>query len=132
VFRGIEESDNNTATKQKLKNKAMASMADYGETYLAGFRANRPGASRRVYLYRNSAEGERVLDIASRVIDDASRSGDTARVEKALDILRSGAPRINEALTKRYGPQRLDNEATEAADVANSVRGQLMKELEAL
>ena len=132
VFKGIEESDNNTATKQKLKNKAMASMADYGETYLAGFRANRPGASRRVYLYRNSAEGERVLDMASRVIDDASRSGDTVRVEKALDILRSGAPRINDALTKRYGSQRLDNEATEAADVANTVRGQLIKELEAL
>lgn len=132
VFKGIDESANKGATKQKLKNKALQSMAGYGETYLHGFRANRPGASRRVYIYRGTAQGEQIMDTAAAVIDKYSKEGNTAKVEKAMEILRSGAPRIHEVLDQKYGSKRLDSEATEATDLANKVRKEILEELEAL
>jgi hypothetical protein len=132
VFKGIDDSSNKPVIKSKLKNKALQSMAGYGETYLQGFRANRPGASRRVYIYRGNATGDKVMDAAAKKIDEATKAGDTAKVEKVLDILRGGAPRINEALDKQYGPKRLDNEATGAADVANKVRQNILSEIEAV
>ena len=130
VFKGIDESKDTPKVKGKLKNKALQSMAGYGETYLQGFRANRAGASRRVYLYRDNETGTRILDAAAAKIDRASKANEPAKVERVLDILRSGAPRINSALDERYGPKRLDNEATEAATVANGVRRQILSEIE--
>jgi hypothetical protein len=131
VFKGIDDSSEKTPIKQKLKNKAMASMAGYTETYLSGFRENRAGASRRVYLYRDSAEGEKVLDTAARKIDQHTQAGNTAKVEQVLNILRDGSPRIQGILDEKYGPQRLDSQATEATNIANKVRSDLIKEIEA-
>lgn len=132
VFRGIDESKDSAAVKGKLKNKALQSMSGYGETYLQGYRANRAGASRRVYLYRDNETGVKILDAAAAKIDGASKANDTAKVEKVLDLLRSGAPRINSALDEKYGTKRLDNEATESAAVANNVRKQILSEIEAI
>lgn len=132
VFKGIDDSANKGPVKQKLKNKALQSMAGYGETYLHGFRANRAGASRRMYIYRGSALGEKVMDTAAQVIDKYSQSGDTAKVEKALEILRSASPRIHAILDEKYGPKRLDNEATEGPAISNKVRQEILSELEAL
>lgn len=132
VFKGIDESNDKPAVKGKLKNKALQSLAGYGETYLQGFRANRAGASRRVYLYRDNETGVKILDAAASKIDSASKANDTAKVEKVLDILRSGSPRINAALDDKYGPKRLDNEAAEAATIANDVRKQILSEIEAI
>ena len=132
VFKGIDESSNKGPIKQKLKNKALQSMAGYGETYLHGFRANRAGASRRVYIYRGSADGEKIMNTAAKVIDKYSQSGDTAKVEKALEILRSASPRIHSTLDRQYGPKRLDNEATGANEVATKVRQEILSELEAI
>ena len=72
------------------------------------------------------------MDTAAMVIDKYSKEGDSAKVERALEILRSAAPRIHEALDSQYGPKRLDNEATGAADVANKIRQDVLSELEAL
>jgi hypothetical protein len=132
VFKGIDDSAEKPAIKQKLKNKAMQSMAGYGETYLQGFRENRPGASRRVYIYRDSIPGTKVLDTAAAKIDKYAQEGNTEKVEKILETLRTGAPRINKALDDQYGPKRLDSQATEAADVANKVREDILKEIEAI
>jgi hypothetical protein len=132
IFKGIDGSSESNMNKSKLKNKALQAMSGYGETYLQGFRANRAGASRRVYTFRGTELGNKVMDTAARKIDEGSKSGDSGKVEKALDILRSGTPRINEALTKKYGKKRLDNEATEAANIANGVRRDILSELEAL
>jgi hypothetical protein len=131
VFKGIDDSNEKNPVKQKLKNKAMASMAGYTETYLSGYRENRAGASRRVYLYRDSAEGERVLDTAARKIDQHTQAGNTAKVEQVLDLLRSGSGRVQGILDEKYGPQRLDSQATEATNIANKVRSDLIKEIEA-
>jgi hypothetical protein len=49
-----------------------------------------------------------------------------------MEILRSGAPRIHEVLDQKYGSKRLDSEATEATDLANKVRKEILEELEAL
>jgi hypothetical protein len=132
VFKGIDDSAEKPAIKQKLKNKAMQSMADYGETYLQGFRENRPGASRRVYVYRDSVPGTKILDSAAARIDKYTQEGNTEKVEKILETLRTGAPRINRALDDQYGPKRLDSEATEAANVANKVREDILSEIEAI
>ncbi len=132
VFKGIDDSPEKPAVKQKLKNKAMQSMAGYGETYLQGFRENRPGASRRVYIYKDSIPGTKVLDTAAAKIDKYTQEGNTEKVEKILEALRTGAPRINKALDDQYGPKRLDSQATEAADVANRVREEILKEIEAI
>jgi hypothetical protein len=72
------------------------------------------------------------MDKAAEKIDQAQKSGDTAKVERVLDLLRQGTPRINDALTKKYGEKRLDNEATEAAEIANGVRRDILSELEAI
>ena len=106
-------------------------MAGYTETYLSGFRENRAGASRRVYLYRDSAEGERVLDTAARKIDQHTQAGKPEKVEQVLNLLRSGSPRIQGILDEKYGAQRLDSQATDATNIANKVRSDLIKELEA-
>jgi hypothetical protein len=132
VFKGIDDSAEKPAIKQKLKNKAMQSMAGYGETYLQGFRENRPGASRRVYIYRDSIPGTKVLDTAASKIDKYTKEGKTEKVEKILETLRTGAPRINKALDDQYGAKRLDSEATDAANVANKVREDILKEIEAI
>jgi hypothetical protein len=132
IFKGIDESSESNMNKSKLKNKALQAMSGYGETYLQGFRANRAGASRRVYTYRGTEAGNKIMDKAAEKIDQAQKAGDTAKVEKVLDLLRQGTPRINEALTKKYGEKRLDNEATEAADIANGVRRDILSELEAI
>jgi hypothetical protein len=132
IFKGIDDSKNPTAVKSKLKNKALASMAGYGETYLQGWRANRAGSSRRVYIYRGTEAGDRVMNAAAAKIDRYSKEGNTQKVEKVMDIMRSGAPRIQGALDKKYGPKRLDNEATEATDIANKVRKDILDEIEAV
>lgn len=132
VFKGIDESANKPLIKQKLKNKALQSMAGYTETYLHGFRANRAGASRRVYIFRGTELGERVMDAAASQIDKFQATGDKGKVEKALEILRSAGPRINEALDSKYGNQRLDKDATEAVNVANDIRKQILEEINAL
>jgi hypothetical protein len=132
IFKGIDESSESNMNKSKLKNKALQAMSGYGETYLQGFRANRAGASRRVYTYRGTEIGNKVMDKAAEKIDQAQKAGDTAKVEKVLDLLRQGTPRINDVLTKKYGEKRLDNEATEAAEIANGVRRDILSELEAI
>jgi hypothetical protein len=130
IFKGIDGSSESNMNKSKLKNKALQAMSGYGETYLQGFRANRPGASRRVYTYRGTELGNSIMDTAARKIDEGSKAGDSAKVEKVLDVLRSGTPRINEALTTKYGEKRLDNEVAEATGIANGVRRQILTELE--
>ena len=130
IFKGIDESSESNVNKSKLKNKALQAMSGYGETYLQGFRANRAGASRRVYTYRGTEIGNRIMDTAAQKIDRAQKAGDSKKVDQVLDVLRSGTPRINESLTRRYGEKRLDNEATEAADIANGVRREILTELE--
>ena len=132
IFKGIDGSSQSNVNKSKLKNKALQAMSGYGETYLQGFRANRPGASRRVYVYRGTELGNKIMDTAARKIDEGSKGGDTAKIERALDILRGGAPRINEALTSKYGDKRLDSEVTEATDIANGIRRDILTELEAI
>lgn len=132
IFKGIDESNDKEAVKSKLKNKALQSLAGYTETYMQGFRANRAGASRRVYFYRGNETGSKIMDLAAQKIDQAYKSNDLAKVEKILEILRSGSLRVNKALDEKYGPQRLDNQATEAASVANSVRNSILSEIAAL
>jgi hypothetical protein len=132
IFKGINESKDKAEIKSKLKNKALASMVGYTETYLHGFRANRPGASRREYLYRGSDPGNKIMDAAAAKIDKYSRDGDTKKVEKVMDILRSGPGRIHSELDVKYGPKRLDNEVTEGANIANKVRQEILSEIEAL
>lgn len=132
IFKGIDGSGEKTSVIQKLKNKALQSMAGYTETYLQGFRANRPGASRRVYVFRGTELGEQAMDEAVRVIDRYQREGNTGKVEKALEILRSAGPRINGALDQRYGATRLDKDSLDATDIANGVRRDIISELGAL
>jgi hypothetical protein len=73
-----------------------------------------------------------VLDTAASKIDKYTKEGKTEKVEKILETLRTGAPRINKALDDQYGAKRLDSEATDAANVANKVREDILKEIEAI
>jgi hypothetical protein len=132
IFQGIDQSKENPKNKSKLKNKALATMAGYTETYFQGFRANRAGQSRRIYVYKGTELGNRIMDTAAQKIDQAQKAGDNGRVEKILDILRTGSPRINEALTSKYGDKRLDSEVTEATDIANGIRRDILTELESI
>jgi hypothetical protein len=132
IFKGINGSSESNMNKSKLKNKALQAMSGYGETYLQGFRANRPGASRRVYTYRGTELGNNIMDTAARKIDEGSKAGDSKKVERVLDVLRSGTPRINEALTAKYGDKRLDSEVTEATGIANGIRRDILTELEGI
>jgi hypothetical protein len=132
IFQGIDQSNEKPVNKSKLKNKALATIAGYTETYFQGFRANRAGQSRRLYMYKGTELGDKVMDTAARKLDQAQKAGDTKKVEQILQILRTGTPRVNEALTKKYGDKRLDNEATEAADIANGVRRDILSELEGI
>ena len=130
IFKGIDESNEKPENKSKLKNKALNALAGYTETYFQGWRANRDGQSRRIYVYRGVEIGDKVMDTAAQKIDAAQKSGDTGKVEKILDILRSGPTRINSELDKQYGPKRLDSEATNATETANTVRKEILTELE--
>jgi hypothetical protein len=132
IFKGIDGSSESNMNKSKLKNKALQAMSGYGETYLQGFRANRPGASRRVYTYRGTELGNNIMDTAARKIDEGSKAGDSKKVERVLDVLRSGTPRINEALNAKYGDKRLDSEVTEATGIANGIRRDILTELEGI
>jgi hypothetical protein len=132
IFKGIDDSSESNMNKSKLKNKALQAMSGYGETYLQGFRANRAGASRRVYTYRGTEVGNKIMDTAAQKIDQAQKAGDAKKVEKVLDLLRAGTPRINDALTDKYGDKRLDSDVPEAASIANKIRQDLLSELEGI
>jgi hypothetical protein len=71
-----------------------------------------------------------VLDTAARKIDQHTQAGKPEKVEQVLNILRSGSPRIQGILDEKYGAQRLDSQATEATNIANKVRSDLIKEIE--
>ena len=72
------------------------------------------------------------MNAAAAKIDRYSKEGNTQKVEQILTIMRSGTPRIQEELDKKYGPKRLDNEATEATDIANKIRKDILDEIEAV
>jgi hypothetical protein len=130
VFKGIDESKDTPKIKSSLKNKAFKALTGYTETYLQGFRANRAKARRRIYIFKDSELGTQILDTSAKKIDAAVKRGDTGTVERVTSILRSASPRINGILDRRYGPNRLDNEAADATSVANDVRRQILSEIE--
>jgi len=130
IFKGIDGSSSKPNDKSKLKDKALSSLIDYTATYMQGYRANRGEARRRIYVYRGTSVGESILDSAAKKIDEASKRGDTKKVEKIYEILRSGAGRINAELDEEYGPRRLDNGVPRAAEIANSVRTKILEEIE--
>ncbi len=132
IFKGIDESKDSPKTKAKLKNKAMQSLAGYTETYMKGYRANRAGARRRVYVFKDSDLGTQVLNKAAEKIDKYSKAGDQAKVDNILKSLQSAAGRINDALGEKYGAERLDNQATEAASIADRVRKEILDEIGAI
>jgi hypothetical protein len=133
VFRGIEDSGMSTPEKESLKNKAMASIAGYTETYFVGERPTRKGASVRVYMFRDSALGSRVLDLAAQKIDNYTSQGRLDEVQKVLSLLRSGAPRVDSILDGKFGATRSSEEAAaSSSEAANQVRQQLIEELQSL
>lgn len=133
VFRGIEDSGMSKEEKESLKNKAMASIAGYTETYFVGERPTRKGASVRVYMYRDSVLGSRVLDLAAQKIDKYTQEGKVGEVQKVLSLLQTGSPRVDRILDEKFGSWRNSVEAASAAsEAANQVRKELLEELGAI
>jgi soluble cytochrome b562 len=133
VFKGIEDSGMSKEEKESLKNKAMASIAGYTETYFVGERPTRKGASVRVYMYRDSALGSSVLDLAAQKIDKFTQEGKLDEVQKILSILQSGAPRVDKVLDEKFGPGRTSVEAaSSSSEAANTVRQELLNELQSI
>lgn len=133
VFKGIEDSGMSKEEKESLKNKAMASIAGYTETYFVGERPTRKGASVRVYMYRDSALGSSVLDLAAQKIDKYTQEGKLEEVQKILSILQSGAPRVDKVLDEKFGSGRTSVEAaSSSSEAANTVRQELLDELQSV
>ena len=131
IFKAIEASGESTMTRQKLKNKAMSSLAKYGETYLVGERANRAGQFRRQYIFRGTKSGEEVLDKAANLVSKYAAEGNDAGVAKVLNTLNSAAGRINSQLDSQFGPTRKDMEAGKAGTAAHAaVLKEILGELE--
>jgi hypothetical protein len=131
IFKAIEASGESTMTRQKLKNKAMSTLAKYNETYLVGERANRAGQFRRQYIFRGTKAGEEVLDKAANLVSKYAAEGNDAGVAKVLNTLNSAAGRINSQLDSQFGPTRKDMEAGKAGTAAHAaVLKEILGELE--
>lgn len=132
LFRGVDESNAKNPEKQAHKNKIMASLAGYTETYFVGTRPNR-GNSVRKYLYRESNLGSSVLDLAASKIDKLAKEGRTEEINKIISILQSGPNRVNQVLETEFGKDRSSVAAAElGSDTANKIRQQLIDEITAI